>query len=162
MLFIGLLLAACSSKSTTISAPNKEPKASANKTVQALVPLKEEDRVERETYTYEAKARDPFFSLVELAKEKPQRKKGTTPMENFDLSEIKLNAIVWDNTQFYALITLPDAKSYTVKKGMALGLNGGRVDEITKRSVLIHEQIKDFRGQSKSKETILKLRKEGE
>jgi len=43
-----------------------------------------------------------------------------------------------------------------------LGLYGGRVHEITKDSVIITEQIKDYKGQLKTKDTILKLRKEEE
>jgi Tfp pilus assembly protein PilP len=57
---------------------------------------------------------------------------------------------------------LPDNKSYTIRKGMTLGLYGGKVEDITKDKVLIREQVKDYRGQLKTKDTILKLRKEGE
>ena len=45
---------------------------------------------------------------------------------------------------------------------MTLGLYGGKVEAITNNTVLIREQIKDYRGQFKTKDTILKLRKEGE
>jgi len=57
---------------------------------------------------------------------------------------------------------MPDTKSYTIRKGMTLGLNNGKVIDITKDSVFIREQIKDYKGQTKSKDTILKLRKEEE
>lgn len=162
ILFFSVILAiACCSKSNTASAPGQKAKGGDQKAPQVVAPLREEDRVEREAYNYEPKGRDPFLSLVDVAKEKPQRKKGATPFENFDISEIKLNAIVWDSTQFYALMTLPDNKSYTVRQGTILGLYGGKVSEITKNSVLIREQLKDYKGQYKTKETILRLRKEG-
>jgi type IV pilus assembly protein PilP len=102
------------------------------------------------------------MSLAQEIKKKPQRKKGASPVENFDIDEIKLIAIAWDNQQSYAMITLPDKKSYTIRKGMSLGLYGGKVLEITRDSVLIREQVKDYKGQDKTKDTILKLRKEGE
>jgi Tfp pilus assembly protein PilP len=125
-------------------------------------PLKEEEKVEKQTYDYEARGRrDPFTSLIEVAKAKPVKKKGATPMENYDVSEIKLLAVVWDS-RHYALIKLPDEKTYTIRKGMTLGLYGGKVEEITKDSILIREQIKDYRGQFKTKDTLLRLRKEGE
>ena len=60
------------------------------------------------------------------------------------------------------MITMPDKKSYTIKKGMTLGLNNGKVIDIKKDSVFIREQILDYKGQAKSKDTILKLRKEEE
>ncbi len=117
----------------------------------------------RETYVYEQKGRrDPFVSLVQVAKEKPKRLRGAKPIENFDVDEIKLIAILWDNRQYYALITLPDGKSFTIRKGTTLGLYGGKVEDITKDTVLIREHVKDYRGQLKTKDTILKLRKEGE
>ena len=100
--------------------------------------------------------------LFRLSNQKLKERKGASPIENFDVDEIKLIAIAWDNNQFYALITMPDKKSYTIRKGMTLGLNNGKVIDITKDSVLIREQIKDYKGQSKSKDTILRLRKEEE
>jgi len=45
---------------------------------------------------------------------------------------------------------------------MTLGLYGGKVRDITRNSVIITEQIKDYKGQLKTKDTILKLRKEEE
>ena len=45
---------------------------------------------------------------------------------------------------------------------MTLGLHGGKVSEVTRDAVIITEQIKDYKGQLKTKDTILKLRKEGE
>lgn len=122
----------------------------------------EEPKVEKEIYNYDPQGRrDPFLSLIQEAKEKP-RKRGATPIENFDVSEIKLIAIAWDSQQYYAMITLPDNKSYTVRKGVVLGLYGGRVEGITRDSVIIREAVKDYKGQIKTKDTILKLRKEEE
>ena len=121
---------------------------------------KEEPKVEKEIYVYDPKGRrDPFVSLVQAFKQKTQRKRGANPIENFDVDEIKLIAIAWDSNQYYALITMPDAKSYTIRKGMTLGLNNGKVIDITRDTVFIREQIKDYKGQTKSKDTILKLRK---
>lgn len=150
----------------------KPPKAPAKKSAaqkpaappaQTAVQAAEQPKTERETYIYEQKGRrDPFASLVQVAKEKPKRLRGAKPIENFDVGEIKLNAILWDNKQYFALITLPDGKSYTIRKGTTLGLYGGKVEEITRDSVLIREHVKDYRGQLKTKDTILKLRKEGE
>ena len=95
-------------------------------------------------------------------REKAFKKKGSAAIEDFDVEEIKVIAIVWDSKQYYAMVTLPDKKSYTIRKGMTLGLYGGKVREITKDSVIITEQIKDYKGQLKTKDSILKLRKEEE
>src|ERR1039457_4700866 len=102
-------LAGCDNK-TAVQPPAQKPKAPAP-AVQA--PLPEEPKVEKEVYSYEAKGRrDPFLSLIVDIKEKPQHKKKANPVENFDVDEIKLIAIVWDKNNSYAMITLPDGKSY--------------------------------------------------
>jgi type IV pilus assembly protein PilP len=159
LVFLLMLGLAGCSKDRGVNKPAQKPKAAAS---EAILPSNEE-KVEKETYTYEVKGRrDPFTSLIAITKEKPQRKKGANPIENFDVDEIRLSAIVWDNQHYYALVTLPDNKSYTLRKGMTLGLYGGKVEEITRNSVLIREQVKDYRGRPKTKDTLLKLRKEEE
>lgn len=129
---------------------------------QAALPA--EIKVEKEVYAYEPKdRRDPFTSLVEVKPTGPRKVvKGASPIESFDVEEIKLIAIAWDRKQSYAMVTLPDNKSFTLRKGMTLGLYGGKVSEITPDSVIITEQVKDYKGQLKTKDTILKLRKEEE
>lgn len=152
----------CKDKVATDKKPAAQKPAATGSPAPAAV-QNEEPKVEKEIYVYDPKGRrDPFTSLVQVTKVKPERKKGASPVENFDVDEIKLIAIAWDNRQYYAMITLPDNKSYTIKKGMTLGLNEGKVIDITRDSMLIREQVKDYRGQLKSKDTILKLRKEGE
>src|ERR1700690_4435195 len=153
-------LAGCDNKTAVQSPAAQKPKASAP-IVQP--PLPEEPKVEKEVYSYEAKGRrDPFLSLIADIKEKPLHKKRANPVENFDVDEIKLIAIVWDKKNSYAMITLPETKSYTIKKGMTLGLFGGRVEEITRKTVRITEQVKNYKGQTVTKDTTLKLREEGE
>jgi Tfp pilus assembly protein PilP len=54
---------------------------------------------------------------------------------------------------------LPDKKTYTVTVGMTLGIQGGKVQKITKDSVVIREFIRDYRGDIKPRDSILKLHK---
>jgi type IV pilus assembly protein PilP len=156
-------LAACGDKKPVPKKPEAPKPQQASPAAPSAAPQTAEVKAEKEVYAYEPKGRrDPFTSLVEDVKAKPARKKGASPVEGFDVDEIKLIAIAWDSQQYFALVTLPDNKSYTIRKGMTLGLYGGRVREITRDTVIITEQIKDYKGQLKTKDTILKLRKEGE
>ncbi|OGW23979.1 MAG: hypothetical protein A2X59_13550 [Nitrospirae bacterium GWC2_42_7] len=164
MLVLLLLLSVtgCGDKNKSNQVPTAQKAGLAPVSVPAVV-QEEEIKIEREVYVYDPKGRrDPFISLIDLAKERSTRKKAPNPIENFDVEEIRVIAIAWDKKQYYAMITLPDNKSYTIRKGMTLGLYGGRVEEIEKDSLFIREQVKDYRGQMKTKDTILKLRKEGE
>lgn len=119
-------------------------------------------KAEQEIYTYDPRGkRDPFLSLVTMLKQRPERKKGMTPFEIYSIDEINLLAIAWDDQKYYALIMLPDKKSYTITEGMKLGIYSGKVQKITKDTVIIREYVKDYRGEIKLRDSILKLRKEG-
>ncbi len=123
-----------------------------------------EKKTDTEGYNYESSGRrDPFLSLVEMTREKPKRKKGATPFESFDIDEIKLLAIAWDDNKYYALIMLPTQKAYTITEGMTLGIYDGKVVQISEDSVVIREYVKDYKGELKPRDSILKLHKgEGE
>lgn len=158
-----LMLPACGSKQ---AAAPKKPEAAKSQPAaaapQAAAP-QAEVKVEKEVYAYETKGRrDPFTSLIEVKSTSKKLQKGAAPIESFDVEEIKLIAIAWDKQQSYAMVTLPDKKSFTIRKGTTLGLYGGKVTAINPDSVVITEQVKDYKGQIKSKDTILKLRKEEE
>lgn len=113
-------------------------------------------------YTYTASSmRDPFMPLI-ILKSEAEKKKGGSPIEDYEVSDFKLIAILWNKTAYYAMITLPDGKSYTIKTGAKLGINGGKVYKITKDSVIITEPARDYRGAIVQKEIIIKLRKEEE
>ncbi len=151
--------AACSKK----KAPVK--KATAEKVAPAQVGPETKETVVSpagipEEYKYDARGRrDPFLSLVVITKQKQIKKKGASPFESYDISEIKMLAIAWDKNKYFALIRLPDNKTYTITEGKSLGLEGGKVEKITRDSVVIREYIKDYRGNIKPRDTILKLHK---
>ncbi len=123
-------------------------------------PSDETKKAEQEEVIYDAKGKkDPFFSLVETTKQKPVKKKGASPFESYDVEEIKLLAIAWTKDRYYALIRLPDKKNYSITEGMNMGLQGGKVEKITKDMVVIREYVKDYRGDIKPRDAILKLHK---
>ena len=163
MLLLVLSFGSCGKEPT----PPKKQMAEKVKPAVAKEDKKETGEVKKvgpdqpEQYVYDAKVRrDPFLSLVETTKRKPTRKQGASPFESYDIEEIKLLAIAWNkNNQYYALIMLPDKKTYTITEGRTLGLQGGKVVKITKDSVVIREFVKDYRGVIKPRDSILKLHK---
>lgn len=102
--------------------------------------------------------RDPFVPLI--VRPDVDKKKGVTPLEDYEMSELRLVAILWGKGGYYAVITLPDGKSYTVKEGMRIGLHDGRIQKITKDSVVVRETVRNERGVRAQRDTILKLRLE--
>ena len=164
LLSVLLVFSGCDGKPPTAPKKPEAAKPAAAAPVQQIPAQTAEIKVEKEVYVYEPKdRRDPFTSLVEVkAAGSPKALKGASPIESFDVEEIKLIAVAWDRQQAYAMVTLPDKKSFTIRKGMTLGIYGGKVTDITPDSVTITEKVKDYRGQIKTKDTILKLRKEEE
>jgi Tfp pilus assembly protein PilP len=124
----------------------------------------QEDRFEikKETYTYRPDGRrDPFVSLIDAAREQEvKKKKGLSPVEDYDISQINLSAIIWDKDGYFALVGLPDGKHYTIKEGMSLGIYGGKVVRITSNAVVVREKVRDYRGRVKDHEAVLRLRAE--
>lgn len=126
-----------------------------------MVPAKNIHSSEVAFYEYSASnRRDPFMPLIVKEEEGKKPDKGIRPIERYAAADFKLIGVLWENSKYYAAITLPDGKSYTVVEGMKLGLHAGKVHKITKDSVIIREHVKDQKGRLSPKDTILKLRRE--
>ncbi|MFZ5907648.1 MAG: pilus assembly protein PilP [Nitrospirota bacterium] len=164
-ILICFLMAVCVLSSSCGKGQPPPRKPSADKQAQpAATPeekvAQEASKSGQEEVAYDARGRrDPFLPLVQVTKEKPKKKMGASPMESYGVEEIRLLAIAWDNDKYYALIMLPDKKTYTITEGMTLGLQDGKVEKITKDSVHIREYVKDYKGDIKPRDSILKLHK---
>ncbi|MFC1769682.1 pilus assembly protein PilP [Nitrospirota bacterium] len=123
-------------------------------------------QIKKETYQYTSymlKKRDPFFSIIEKAKKESKTSaEKRSPQESYDLSQMTLLGIVNDIKGAYALIVLPDAKGYTIRVGMPLGLRSGTVTEIHSDRVVVKETEIDFKGNEVTKNSFLRLRQEEE
>ncbi|OGW39397.1 MAG: hypothetical protein A2Y97_12890 [Nitrospirae bacterium RBG_13_39_12] len=161
-IFLVLTFVACKKEVTTVQKPMAE-KTGIKGMETDTKESQEAYKVTKEEYFYESRGRrDPFMPLIVIPKQISTRKKGSSPMESFGVDEIILIAIASDKDKYYALVFLPDKKTYTITEGIALGLEGGKVDKITPNEVIITEYIKDYRGELKPKVTELKLHKEEE
>ncbi|MDX9715027.1 MAG: pilus assembly protein PilP [Dissulfurispiraceae bacterium] len=114
------------------------------------------------SYAYDAKnRRDPFYPLI--VKQDTEKKPGLTPLENYEISDFKLIAILREKVKgYFGVVTLPNNKSYNLREGVKIGMNGGKVIKIEKDSVVIREYHRDLKGVLSPKDTILKLRREEE
>jgi Tfp pilus assembly protein PilP len=114
-------------------------------------------------YEYNSKGRrDPFATLIQKTAAPSERKKGPNQLENYDLTEFKVTGILWSKSEYYAVVSAPDGKSYILNEGKKVGLHGGKVYKIVKDSVIVREFLKDYRGSDKPRDTVLKLRREEE
>jgi len=155
-----LPLGACSKEPVTVKTPRAKPAAPAAAEEKQQATVKADDALQPKFYAYDPRGRrDPFLSLITKKRATRKPGPGASPMESFSIEEIKLLAIASDKDENYALILLPNQKSFTVKKGMPLGLEGGKVEEISIDKIVIREYVKDYRGNIKPKDTVLKLHK---
>lgn len=122
--------------------------------------------IQKLTYRPEGKI-DPFAPLFKdeavpaPTAEKPVRKKRIpqTPLENFDLSQIKLTAIYQTSKGFKALVEENSGKGYVIDVGTYIGRNSGKVIAIQKDAVHIEEEIEDALGNMRIETRELKLLK---
>ncbi|HDO36407.1 MAG TPA: hypothetical protein ENH07_08985 [Nitrospirae bacterium] len=164
-----LPLASCKGK-----APKKQIASPARKTISRKVQKKNPTprTVQKQVSVPEIKQveynpagrRDPFLSILALTKQKIERKrkKNLNPLENYDVADFRLLGTIYNGNGYFASILLPDGKAFTVKKGMTLGLYGGKIIDLGEDSLTVREYVMNYRGELKPKDTVLKLRKEEE
>lgn len=102
--------------------------------------------------------RDPFRSYV-LEQKKQNASTARGPLEQYDLSQLRLTGIVWDTNQARALIRVPSGRGYIVGTGTAIGKNDGRITVIDDNTVLVKERYVDFLGEETTKDIKLKIRR---
>lgn len=110
-------------------------------------------------YLYEQRnRRDPFITLVVAVKKtvgKEEIKVGT--LEGYDLSDFVLAAIAKMGTEYFALLTTPDNRAFTVTKGNSIGLNNGRIEDILEDKIVFVEYSRDYMGKVKPKQVTLEF-----
>ncbi len=102
-----------------------------------------------ENFKYDSKGkRDPFVKYD--ASKNDKVKKGNTPLEQYDISQLKLTAIVSFGDQPKAIIEDISGKGFVAEKGTKVGVKGGIITDIVDNKVIITETTVDFTG----KETV--------
>lgn len=143
--------------------PKPPPKAaSTQETSSSTAPV----IIEESKYVYDpTDKRDPFQPFI--ATQTPFRPPGAeeipiTPLQQYDLSQLKLVAILVGTEEGRAMVEDSEGKGYIVEKGVYVGRNFGKVKAVLKDRVIIEERFKDYMGQVKTKEIVLELHPLGE
>jgi len=99
---------------------------------------------------------DPFKPFFQLARDRGS-KGPLTPLQEYDLSQLKLVAVITIPEGDIALVEDSQGKGYFVKKGTVIGKNDGKVKQILKDTVIVEEIYEDVMGQRKANEVSLFL-----
>ncbi|GAB6095792.1 hypothetical protein JCM14469_20450 [Desulfatiferula olefinivorans] len=114
---------------------------------------------------------DPFEPLFQARQEKTSvgslksqtirdaRRGKLTPLEKLDISQLTLTAIIQGRQRNVAMVQESTGKGHVIKNGTYLGINSGRVVEITKNTVVIEEEVEDLLGKIIVRKREMKLQK---
>jgi Tfp pilus assembly protein PilP len=110
---------------------------------------------------------DPFEPLIREAPKKNSDSdtyadtgpKGNHPLENIDLSQLKLTGIMLAASGNRALVRESSGRGYVISKGTPIGTHRGRVAGVLKSKVIVKEKMKDLKGKFFFKKTELKHNK---
>ena len=116
-------------------------------------------------YTREGKV-DPFEPFLRVPEaevsnteqEKLQIRPPQTPLERFDLDQLKLTGILVSSAKIRALIQEASGKGYIISEGTYIGNKGGQVTKITNDRVVVEEKYIDVLGKVAVREIEIKLR----
>jgi Tfp pilus assembly protein PilP len=112
--------------------------------------------VDRPRYS-SAGRRDPFRPLTLRAKAPTRARENLSPLERYELGQLKLVAVIWDVKEPRAMVEDAAGLGYIVTRGTLIGPNEGKVKEIKPAEVVVEENYVDFYGARQSREISLKL-----
>jgi len=164
LLFIFFLITSCGG-GTAPSPPLKRagvPSVTAKKVEPPkAVEKKEPEKREEVEYSYNPAGKaDPFKPFIQLTPiREASRTIPLTPLQKYDISQLKLVAIISIPEGNIALVEDVTGKGYFIKKGTMIGKNEGKVTKILKDKVIVEEAYMDVFGQVKTSEITLLLHK---
>lgn len=109
-------------------------------------------------FTYDPRGkRDPFRSFVlERQRQLSEHERG--PLEQFDLNQLEVTAVVWETERPRAMVEDPSGRGYIVQEGTPIGKNSGFVVRIDDQTVLVRETYVDFLGEATTKAIEMRFR----
>jgi Tfp pilus assembly protein PilP len=111
-----------------------------------------------EQFAYNAQGRRDPFKPYDYAPKQEDRQDGPPPLESYELSQLKLTAIVAAGELSSATVEDATGRGFIVRKGTIIGVNRGEVSEILSDKITVMETVTDSAGRSKTNSVVLKLR----
>ena len=158
------LIGGCGGGTPPSSLPSKTKSPAVEKKREGLTKVTERQEPEKKEeveYSYNPVGKpDPFKPFLQLTSVREGSRSGVlTPLQKYDISQLKLVAIISSPEGNTALVEDATGKGYFLKKGTFIGKNDGKVTKILKDKVIIEEVYQDIFGQSKFNEISLFLHK---
>jgi type IV pilus assembly protein PilP len=128
--------------------------------------LKVQDKSKLKKISYKSNItglRDPFVPFIKFTEKsaKQKVKKPLLPLQRYALSQLTLIAIIDAGKRGrWAMVQDASGKGYTVKKGMAIGSEGGTVKEVLPDQLIVEQTKVDLLGKKRVRLIALKLHPE--
>lgn len=117
-----------------------------------------QEETAEESYRYNPVGkRDPFLSPFTVSPEQAIPEGTKTPLQRFDLGQLKLVGVIWETSQPKALIEDSGGLGYIVTQGTLIGSKGGVIKVIEPKRVVVEEYQTDFYGKRQVQERELQL-----
>jgi Tfp pilus assembly protein PilP len=101
--------------------------------------------------------RDPFQPYNLKTRTAAHSRESLSPLERYDLSQLRLVGIVWDIKQPRAMVEDTAGLGYIVTVGTPIGNSGGKVTAIQPNGITIGETYKDVTGAMEKRDVSMKL-----
>jgi Tfp pilus assembly protein PilP len=101
--------------------------------------------------------RDPFRPMTLRTKVTRPTRENLSPLERYEISQLKLVAVIWDIKDPRALVEDSAGLGYVVKAGTPIGANDGKVKVIHRNEVVVEEFYFDDYGTRKKRDVGMKL-----
>jgi Tfp pilus assembly protein PilP len=101
--------------------------------------------------------RDPFRPMTLKTKVTRPTRENLSPLERYDIGQLKLVAIIWDIQEPRAMVEDSAGLGYVVKLGTPIGNNDGKIKTIQRNEVVIEEFYFDDYGARKKRDVAMKL-----
>lgn len=123
----------------------------------AAAPVPSETKEEKKPEAaVDIKQKNPFKPFIAKA-EKLAVVVPKTPLQKYELEQLKVVAIIWGLDGSIAMVEAPDGKGYSVKRGDLIGNRDGRVKRIEKDKIVVEERFTEAGGEVTTSEFELKL-----
>ena len=101
--------------------------------------------------------RDPFRPPSIQTRTGTRSRDNLSPLERFELGQLKVVGIVWDVKEPRAMIEDSAGLGYTILVGTPIGGSEGKVKGIHRDQVVVEESFEDVSGKKKTREVSMKL-----
>lgn len=151
----GILTEAASAKLKQVFGDKQETKTNTESSDTSVLPKR---NPEPESPKFIRKVnRDPFRPPSIQARTGTRSRDNLSPLERFELGQLKVVGIVWDVKEPRAMVEDSAGLGYTILVGTPIGASEGRVKGIHRDQVVVEEFFEDVSGKKRTREISMKL-----